>query len=140
MAVPGGVRARVREHRGARGALGALERRAPRRLVVGDERARLVERRRLRAAGAAPVGGEAVRALANDRRLAVAREAVPVVGDGDRVAGEPHVLGAPVRVADHELAGGAPLARGGGDVVGGAARAFPGGGAQAVLGASVPNI
>jgi hypothetical protein len=50
-------------------------------------------------------------------RLGADGEAVPVVGDGDAIADEAHVLGAPVTVRDHALADLRDVAGRAGDVI-----------------------
>jgi hypothetical protein len=75
-------------------ALEPIERAPTCRFVVGDERASLLERGRLNVPVARPVRTERMRDDADERRLAIARQAVPVIRDGHATAVESDVQAA----------------------------------------------
>src|SRR5262245_49679884 len=102
MRTPGGIGHGIREAPAAQPPLIAVERTSPRRFVVGDEGARLLESRRLHVVWSGPVGAERVCGEADERRLCLSAQAVPVERRHRLRAAEPDMLGAPVAVSEDD--------------------------------------
>ena len=98
------VCARVGKCRAAKSALICCERNAARGFELGDEGSRLGKRWRLSATLDRPIRAESVCRNAEQGRLVMAAKAVPVKRNSGLRSNEPHMLLAPIAMADNTSA------------------------------------